>query len=113
MIKPDEAGPVTIRLERCGALTGRLVDAGGLPQAGAQMKWYRPMEGGDSRFGKGSLPSPIKTDKDGRFRVAGLVPGLKYSLYLTNGSVVAGWPVKGATIKAGEVKDLGDVKAVD
>jgi len=113
VIKPDEAGPVTVRLEPCGALTGRLVDAGGLPQAGAQMKWYRPIEGGDSRFEKGSLPSRIKTDKDGRFRVAGLVPGLKYSLYLSNGRVVAGWPVKDATIKAGEVKDLGDVKAVD
>jgi RNA polymerase sigma factor (sigma-70 family) len=112
-IKPDEAGPVTVRLERCGTLTGRLVDAGGLPQAGAQLKWYRPTEGGDAQFEKGSLPSPIKTGKDGRFRVAGLVPGLKYSLYLTKGSVVAGWPVSGATTKAGEVKDLGDVKAVD
>ncbi len=113
VIKPDEASPVTVRLEPCGALTGRLVDAGGLPQAGAQMNWYRPMEGGDSRFENGSLPSPIKTDKDGRFRVAGLIPGLTYSLYLTKGRVPARWPVKNATIKAGEVKELGNVKAVD
>jgi hypothetical protein len=113
VVKPDEAGPVTIRLESCGNLTGRLVDDGGLPQAGAQMTCERPYEDEDSRFEKGSLPSPIKTDKDGRFRVAGLVPGLKYSLRLWNGKRIVGYPVKDATIKAGEIKDLGDVKVAD
>jgi hypothetical protein len=111
VIKSDEAGPVTVRLEPCGVLTGRLVDAGGLPQAEAQMNFYRALEGVDLRFG--SLPSPIKTDKDGRFRIAGLVPGLRYSLWLSKGRMWVGWPVRNATIKAGEVKDLGDVKAVN
>jgi len=113
VVKPDEAGPVTVKLEPCGALTGRLVDAGGLPQAESQMTCARPYEDGDSRFEKGSLPSPIKTDKDGRFRVAGLVPGLKYSLRLWKGRMITGEPVKDATIKPGEVKDLGDVTAVE
>jgi hypothetical protein len=113
VVRPDEAGPLTIKLEPCGTLTGRLVDDGGLPQAGVQMTCDRPYEGEDSRFEKGSLPSPIKTGKDGRFRVAGLVPGLKYSLRLWKGPMIAREPVKDVTIKAGEVKELGDVKVAD
>jgi hypothetical protein len=109
VVAPDEEGPVTVRLERCGTLTGRLVDDG-LPLAGVQMTCDRPYEGGDSRFEKGSLPVPIKTDKDGRFRVSGLVPGLKYSLRVWKGVMIAGTPVKDMIIGAGETKDLGDVK---
>ena len=54
IFKPDEEGPVTIRLEPCGTLTGRLVDEGGVPQAGAQLTCDRPYDGGilDSRSGR-------------------------------------------------------------
>ena len=34
VIKPDEEGPLTVQIERCGTLTGRLVDGGGRPRAG-------------------------------------------------------------------------------
>jgi hypothetical protein len=110
VVKPDEEGPVTIRLERCGTLTGRLVDGDGLPLAGAQMTCGLPYEGGDARFEKGSLPSAIKTDQDGRFRVSGLVPGLKYSLGVTKGRMNLGEALKNVITKAGETKDLGDIK---
>ncbi len=113
VVEPDEKGPVTIRLQRCGTLTGRLVDDGGLPQAGAQMSCDRPYEGRDSRFEKGSLPTSIKTDKDGRFRVSGLVPGLKYSLRVWASRQILGEAAKDVIIKAGETKNLGDVKVGD
>ena len=109
VVKPDEEGPVTVRLEPCGTLIGRLVDDGGLPQAGVQMTCDRPYDGGDSRFEKGSLPYPIKTDKDGRFRLSGLVPGLKYSLAVRKGRIDLGEAVKDVITEAGEVKDLGDI----
>ena len=110
VVKPDEVGPVSVRLERCGTLTGRLVDDGGRPRAGVQMTCDGPDDDQDSRFQKGALPTPIQTDKGGRFRVSGLVPGLKYSLTLWKGSAIAGVAVKDLIIKAGETKDLGDIK---
>jgi Zn-dependent protease with chaperone function len=110
VVQPGELGPVTVRLEPCGTLTGRLVDDGGLPQAAVRMSCRRPYEGGDSRFQKGSLPSPVKTDKDGRFRVSGLVPGLKYSLEVRKDVMIAGYPAMDVTTRAGEALDLGDVK---
>jgi hypothetical protein len=110
VVKPDEVSPVTVKLERCGILTGRLVDADGLPQVGVQMTCDRPYEGKDSRFEKGSLPSPIKTDKDGRFQASGLVPGLKYTLRLWKGRMIAGVAARDVVTGAGEVKDLGDIK---
>jgi hypothetical protein len=112
VVKPGEEGPVTVRLEPCGSLTGRLVDAGGLPQAEVQITCDRPFGDEDeSRFEKGSLPSPIKTDKDGHFQASGLVPGLKYSLRVWKGRMITGVAAKDVVTGAGEVKDLGDVKA--
>jgi hypothetical protein len=112
VLKPDEEGPVSVRLEPCGTLSGRLVDNGGLPAAEAGMKCDRPYEGGDSIFEKGALPSTIKTDKDGRFRLSGLVPGLKYSLTVWTGSRFAVRAAEDVSTKAGELKDLGDIKVM-
>jgi hypothetical protein len=110
VVKPAESGPVTIKLEPCGTLSGRLVDDGGVPQVEALMTCERPYEGGDSRFEQGSLPSPIKTDKDGRFRVSGLVPGLKYSLTVRGRRRTLREVAKNVIIKAGEARDLRDVR---
>jgi hypothetical protein len=52
--EPDESGPVTIKLERYGTLTGRLVGDGDQTRAEVVMTCHRPNEDGDSRFEKGS-----------------------------------------------------------
>jgi beta-lactamase regulating signal transducer with metallopeptidase domain len=112
VMKPGETGPITVTLEPSGTVTGRLMD-NGLPWAGAQMTCDRPFETEmhDARYEYGSLPSPILTDKDGRFEAHGLVPGLKYTLRAWKGRMIVGQPVKDVVVKAGETKDLGNLKA--
>jgi hypothetical protein len=108
--EPDGSGPVTIKLERCGTLTGRLISDDGRPRAGVWLSSDRPCKEGDSRFEKGSLPGGTRTDPDGRFRLSGLVPGMKYSLNFCRDEMIVGQAVKAVITKAGETRDLGDVK---
>jgi hypothetical protein len=115
VVKPDETGPLTVRLEPCGTWSGRLVDPGGLPQAGALLNCNRPLlfEDEDKAFDKGALPSSMRTDKDGRFRITGLVPGLKYNLEVFKDSRFVGIVPANVSTRAGEVTELGDFKAED
>jgi hypothetical protein len=60
----------------------------------------------------GSFPRGPRTDKDGKFRIEGLPAGLTYNLAVRRGMYVlvpAGDTGK-VTVKAGETKDLGDLK---
>jgi hypothetical protein len=90
--------PLTVKLEPAATLTGRLIDAGGLPRAGASL----PVVWSDKHFDVSfpHLPAGARSDALGRFRVEGLVPGLRYSLRGARGSFSAG---------PGETKDLGDL----
>jgi hypothetical protein len=113
VLKGDETGPLTVTLQPWGAVTGRLVDDAGKPVTEARILLVCP-----------SLPAPglqplagvARTDGEGRFRVEGLSPGLKYDLQLRRGEAKSktllsgGDTVKGVSAKAGEVKDLGDVR---
>ena len=73
VVKPDEAGPVTVRLEPCGTLSGRLVDRGGLPQAGAWLTSDRPYREEGLAVRKGVAPDADQ-DRQGR-AVPDLGPG--------------------------------------
>jgi hypothetical protein len=112
VVQPGEEGPLKIQLQPCGTLTGRLVDRDAVPQPRFPMECDRPYEGGDFRYEYGALQGLIRTDKDGRFQASGLVPGLKYSLTLRKAGKNA-TSVKDVIVKAGETRDLGDVKIVE
>jgi len=59
------------------------------------------------------LPEGVKTDAEGKFRVEGLLPGLKYTLWVSDDGTRQRAPShwqEDVTAESGKVKDLGDVK---
>jgi hypothetical protein len=98
----EAKGPLTVRLEACGSVSGRVLDQDGQPAAEKVVR----LETDDVPE---SGPAKVKTDRDGRFRIDGLVPGQTYQARF-------GLPPFGAylfapfTVKAGEGKDLGEFR---
>ncbi len=113
VVKADETGPITITLQPSGALTGRLIGAGGLPLADAQLTSSVGSKDESHEFG--SIREPIRTDKDGRFRAEGLAPGRKYQfLHWVNPRAdgrryVEMTGAKDVVAASGETRDLGDL----
>jgi hypothetical protein len=99
----EKNGPLVVKLQPCGSISGRIVDEDGQPVAGRY-----------AGLGPGKDPyDPVQhvftTDKEGRFRVEGLVPGLGYWLFQTR--FRARWLDAPLTVvEPGKNKDLGDIK---
>jgi protocatechuate 3,4-dioxygenase beta subunit len=124
--KRDAEQPIEIKLAPAGTISGRLIDADGLPITDAEVHAdYDKLKSGDmsglwaNHPRLISNPTHIPTDKDGRFQVEGLIPGWTYNAYATaprklNGqsynSVVIGRVFKAVRIEPGENKDLGDIR---
>jgi RNA polymerase sigma factor (sigma-70 family) len=98
----ENGGTVTVRLEPGATVTGRLVDAAGQPRAGVELE-VRFHPKGDL-FWQDYTPAPIKTDREGRFRIAALLPG--YELRLSDGT---GELPCGEALRSGQTRNLGDV----
>jgi protocatechuate 3,4-dioxygenase beta subunit len=112
--------PLSVRLEPTGALVGRVLDGAGKPLAGVTVKAaYAFGQTVEADGAKGRLPKALGfvdsgwmellngqaiTDRDGRFRITGLVPGLKYRLE------APGVERGNLSVVPGEVNDLGDLK---
>jgi protocatechuate 3,4-dioxygenase beta subunit len=97
-----KSDPLLIKLQRCGTVFGRLVDDDGKPLPNMQMHVEGP-----ARF------ELVSTDKDGRFRVQGLIPGVKYTLsrrQLNDRAYVMGRDLASVSMESGQTKDLGDLK---
>jgi RNA polymerase sigma factor (sigma-70 family) len=115
-LKGDETGPLTIRLQPYGTITGRIVDEDGRPRGGLGIMSAggslpeRPAEQGV--LPGGNIGDGIRIGRDGRFRIEGLVPGLKYGATASEGLTYFGELFHDLTVIPGEVKDLGDIKGV-
>jgi RNA polymerase sigma factor (sigma-70 family) len=87
-----EDKPITVKLQPCGGATGRIVDPDGQPLANIPV-WIGLVH--------------TKTDKEGRFRVEGLVMGKKYEAIHPDRPRFP--PYFGSfVIEPDKVKDLGD-----
>jgi hypothetical protein len=119
VVKGDEKEPLSVRLATAGNLRGRLVNRDGAPvTVGEIVGTYAAMaQPGDPPFdpSRGTLPRGIRPDRDGKFEIKGLSPGLSYQLGLVNGAYLHRLDGKAAepiSIRTGETIDLGDVIVV-
>jgi hypothetical protein len=100
----ENGGTITVRMEPGAAVTGRLVEADGTPRAGVESRVSFSLNE-EPLWNESSLPDSLKTDRDGRFRLDALVPGFDYYLNADHRGIRFG-----SGLKAGEIKDLGDVR---
>src|SRR5262249_59807559 len=101
----ESGGSVTVRMEAGATATGRLVDADGKRRAGVELGVRFRHKGDSVYFGESEYSAePIKTDREGRFRIAALLPG--YEFLLSDGK--GGLRFKDGA--SGQTKDLGDVR---
>jgi RNA polymerase sigma factor (sigma-70 family) len=123
----DEAGPLPFRLEPLSSLTGRVLGANGRPRAGLTVRAVLSREGEDGarlpiplRFDLGrdwaNLEPQAVTDAEGKFRLDGLLPGLKYVLAVSEDGSTEG---EGVILRregvsppaAGRNEDLGNLRS--
>jgi RNA polymerase sigma factor (sigma-70 family) len=100
VVHGDEKGPLRVHLAPWGTLTGRLLTPGGDPLTGVWVSLT------DAR-------PDVQPDKNGRFRIEGLIPGWKHQLYISKEGYsldIIGGRHKDLTIKAGETRDLGELQ---
>jgi hypothetical protein len=100
-VRGDETGPLTVRLEPCGTVLGRMVDKDGRPVTGLMVCFVR----------RSSIDVLAETDRDGRFRAA-LVPGQRYSLKLSTLRLLVR-DVGAVEVNSGGSNDLGDLPLTD
>jgi RNA polymerase sigma factor (sigma-70 family) len=110
LVRGDEKKPLTIKLRPWATVTGRLLDANGLPARGMRLTFLAG-DGPDRDLFTGVTARLTPPDKDGKFRVEGLVPGLKYTLAAVKDFRITAQPLSGFSPKPGEAKNLGDVRA--
>jgi RNA polymerase sigma factor (sigma-70 family) len=105
-VRGDEKGPLTVELEPLGNITGRAVDASGHALAGLTVK---------TRQVNPAFDQTTTTDKEGRFRVTGLLPRTPFLLAIAHGDP---WERRSVlvyrddelSVESGESKELGDLK---
>ena len=106
-LKGDETGKLTVKLQPWGTVVGRIVDEDGNPRTNVKLFCFL-LDRSQLEFGH--IKGPLTVDGQGRFRIEGLVPGLKYDVSGSSSNGVDGTVFKNLQIGPGEVKDLGDVK---
>jgi RNA polymerase sigma factor (sigma-70 family) len=127
VLRGDEADPLRARLEPLSSLTGRALDATGRPLSGLHVRAALSRTGGDLDrlpvqffITRGTwaakLEAGARTDAEGKFRLDGLMPGLKYTLVASaDGSDDPDRVVFRrdglAPAEAGHTQELGDLRS--
>jgi hypothetical protein len=106
----DETSPVRVRMGPGATVTGRLVDADGLPRANVEMLLAirdRSLDMWVSYY-----PDKLRTDGNGRFHIEALLPGQRFALFDGRGgeTYFGNFSFLRGSLRAGETTDLGDVQ---
>jgi RNA polymerase sigma factor (sigma-70 family) len=113
IVRGDEKESVVVKLSPMGKVSGRLLDGDGHPLEGVEVS-INPPEGSGSELYRFAAPSgkPVRTDKDGRFRIESVVPNLKFWLNSRRERIFfVGEPRIGVRqVKPGETLDLGALR---
>ncbi len=110
-LRGDEKEPVTVRLKPASVLTGRLLDVDGQPIAGVDVLTLYKSVGREFTKSQFRWLSP-RTDKDGRFRVEAVVPGLALDLGFLKGRqrLVPQPRLNIKPLQSGHTHDVGDIR---
>jgi RNA polymerase sigma factor (sigma-70 family) len=119
VISTDDKAPITIVLGPAATLTGRILTPEGRPMTKGEIvgvEGWRPMSQPvppREDLSISTFPREAHPDKDGRFRIEGLAPGLTYSLGLRTGDYLLSFvDGKGdqVSVAPGKATDLGDLR---
>jgi RNA polymerase sigma factor (sigma-70 family) len=109
-MRGDTPGPLTVKLKPCGSTSGRVVDQDGQAVAGLRLS----VQGRALRIlgHEGGGYQAITTDKEGRFRAEGLVPGQEY---MVSEERITSFPrvYAQALVEPGKHQDLGNIKMAE
>ena len=119
-IKGDEPDPIRVVLRPLGTVIGRLVDENGKARPGIGLSiGYELKSRGDQSY-SGPPPDEFETDRDGRFRIPNLVPGLRCAVSVRKKNPKSAedefeGSLKGENwqIKPGELLDWGDIRVTE
>ena len=108
----EDKGPVELKLEAWGSVAGKLLNEAGEPLANATLTFtWEGDPDANVRLKMGFVhKSYYQTDKEGRFKLEGLVPGMTYNVVHVRTSEVLGYLARKLSVKSGETKDLGNVR---
>jgi hypothetical protein len=112
-VRGDEKEPLTARLAPTGSLTGRLVDLDGRPIADADISlFFKDFTVRQLYFQLDEQRPPIRSGKDGRFRVEGVLPDLEFYLTIRRGRKYLNTEpeIGSKQVKTGETLDLGELR---
>jgi RNA polymerase sigma factor (sigma-70 family) len=122
-VRGDETGALTVRLGPLGAVTGRVLDAEGRPWAGLTVRVeltrlitaYKDLPWELLQNLGPTMELKTTTDRDGKFHLDGLLPGLKYNLVVSEGELKPGVTIayyqEDLPIESGKTTNLGNLKS--
>jgi len=118
-LRGDEKEPVTVKLAPTAVLTGRVLDSEGQPVAGAEIYLFYATPLGEAETSLSAMPGfalqdrPPRTDKEGRFRLETIVPGLSVThlRFLKGRHIFESQPrLNVEPLQSGQTRDLGDIR---
>lgn len=115
-LKGDEKGPVAVKLQACGSVSGRVVDHAGKPVKGANVMFQMTDSVADDLLGQKlhREATVVATDADGQFAFSPMFADVEFDLIVSLPGFRSGAAEsKRVTLKPGEAKDAGEFKLRD